>query len=112
MSDLNLKSFNPLYPMRIHQYDELLNDQNQNVMDKINSIIDYLNQVGKLTNDVVKDWNTVYQYVMGMSGSTLNRPTANLYVGVSYFDIDLGKPIYCKQFTPSIIWVDSTGTTV
>jgi hypothetical protein len=64
MSDLNLKSFNPLYPMRIHQYDELFNDQNQNVMDKINSIIDYLNQVGKLTNDVVKDWNTVYQWVM------------------------------------------------
>jgi hypothetical protein len=50
--------------MRIHPYDELLNDQNANVMDKINSIIDYLNQVGKLTNDVVKDWNTVYQWVM------------------------------------------------
>jgi polygalacturonase len=64
MSDLNLKSFSPLYPMRIHQYDEMFNDQNQNVMDKINSIIDYLNQVGKLTNDVVKDWNTVYQWVM------------------------------------------------
>jgi hypothetical protein len=98
--------------MRIHQYDELLNDQNQNVMDKINSIIDYLNQVGKLTNDVVKDWNTVYQYVMGLSGTTANRPSSNLYVGLSYFDTNLGKPIYCKQFNPSIIWVDSTGTTV
>jgi hypothetical protein len=50
--------------MRIHQYNELLNDQNVNIMDKVNSIIDYLNQVGKLTNDVVKDWNTVYQWVM------------------------------------------------
>jgi hypothetical protein len=50
--------------MRIHQYNELLNDQNQDVMSKINSIIDYLNQVGKLSNDVVKDWNTVYQWVM------------------------------------------------
>jgi hypothetical protein len=50
--------------MRIHQYNELLNDQNQDVMTKINSIIDYLNQVGKLSNDVVKDWNTVYQWVM------------------------------------------------
>jgi hypothetical protein len=112
LSDLNLTSFNPLYPMRIHPYDELLNDQNANVMDKINSIIDYLNQVGKLTNDVVKDWNAVYSYVMGLSGSTAKRPTSYLYVGLPYFDIDLGKPIYCKQITPTIIWVDSTGTTV
>jgi hypothetical protein len=50
--------------MRIHQYNELLNDQNQDVMSKINSIIDYLNQVGKLSNDVVRDWNTVYQWLM------------------------------------------------
>jgi hypothetical protein len=64
MSDLNLTSFSPLYPMRIHQYDELFNDQNASVMDRINSIIDYLNQVGKLTNDVVKNWNTVYQWAM------------------------------------------------
>jgi hypothetical protein len=64
MSDLNLTSFSPLYPMRIHPYQELFNDQNVNVIDKVNSIIDYLNQVGKLTNDVVKDWNTVYNWVM------------------------------------------------
>jgi hypothetical protein len=50
--------------MRIRPYEELFNDQNANVMDRINSIIDYLNQVGKLTNDVVKDWNTVYNWVM------------------------------------------------
>jgi hypothetical protein len=111
MLDLNLTSFSPLYPMRIHQYEELFNDQNANVMDRINSIIDYLNQVGKLTNDVVKDWNIVYSYVMGMSGPTVNRPTSNLYVGVQYFDTTLGKPIYCKQLSP-IIWVDSTGTNV
>jgi hypothetical protein len=97
--------------MRIRPYEELFNDQNQNVMDRINSIIDYLNQVGKLTNDVVKDWNTVYQYVMGMSGTTDKRPITNLYVGVQFFDTTLGKPIYCKQLSP-IIWVDANGTTV
>jgi hypothetical protein len=112
MSDLNLKSFDKLYPMIIHKYNELLDDQNTNVMDRINTIVEYLNQVGKLTNDVVKDWNVVYQYVMGLSGTTANRPTSSLYVGLSYFDSDLGKPIYCKQFNPSIIWVDCNGTTV
>jgi hypothetical protein len=111
MSDLNLASFNPLYPMRIHQYDELFNDQNANVMDRINSIVDYLNQVGKLTNDVVKDWNTVFQFLMGLSGTTTNRPVTNLYVGLPYFDSTLGKPVYCKSINP-IVWVDAMGTQV
>lgn len=75
MPDLNLTSFNPLYPMRIHPYNELLNDSNVNIMDKVNAIIDYLNQVGKLTNDVVKDWNTVYQWVMndGLTTDVSNK---------------------------------------
>jgi hypothetical protein len=75
MSDLNLTSFSPLYPLRIHPYQEFFNDQNANVMDRINSIIDYLNQVGKLTNDVVKDWNTVYQWVMndGLTTDVSNK---------------------------------------
>lgn len=64
MSDLNLKPYDPLYPMRVHPYEELLKDQNASVIDKINSIIVYLNSVGKLTSDVVKNWNTVYNWVM------------------------------------------------
>ena len=65
MSDLNLQTFNKLYPMIIHPYEQLFTDQNASVPDKINQIVTYLNQVGKLTNDVVRDWNTVYQWVMG-----------------------------------------------
>jgi hypothetical protein len=59
-----LQSFTPLFPMIIHKYEELIPDQNATILDKVNSIIQSLNQVGKLTNDVVKDWNTVYQWAM------------------------------------------------
>ena len=42
---------------------------------------------------------------------TAYRPTAPI-LGQMHFDTTLGKPIWCKQTTPSVIWVDSTGTTV
>ena len=45
------------------------------------------------------------------SGTTGNRPT-NVGVGYPYFDTTLGKPIYVKVITPSIVWVDATGVTV
>jgi predicted esterase len=64
VADLNLKSFDKLYPMIIHKYVDLIPSNDATIMDKLNSIIVYLNKVGKLTNDVVKDWNVVYQWVM------------------------------------------------
>jgi hypothetical protein len=64
VADLNLKSFDKLYPMVIHKYEDLIPNNDATIMEKLNSIIDYLNKVGKLTNDVVKDWNVVYQWVM------------------------------------------------
>jgi hypothetical protein len=66
-----LKSFSPLFPMIIHKYQDLVPDQDATILDKVNSIIQSLNQVGKLTNDVVKDWNTVYQWAMN-DGLTQN----------------------------------------
>lgn len=64
MSDLVLKTFNKLYPMMIRKYSDLIIDQNASEKDKINSIILKLNALGKLSNDVVRDWNTVYQWAM------------------------------------------------
>lgn len=64
MTDLNLKTFNKLYPMMIRKYSDLIIDQNASEKDKINSIILKLNALGKLSNDVVRDWNTVYQWAM------------------------------------------------
>lgn len=45
-----------------------------------------------------------------LSGTTAQRPTAPV-VGQEYFDITLGKPIWCKQIY-KVIWVDATGKTV
>ena len=44
-------------------------------------------------------------------GLTANRPT-NVKIGQQFFDINLVKPIWVKQITPSIVWVDSNGTEV
>jgi hypothetical protein len=64
MQDLGLKTFNKLYPMMIRKYQDLIIDQNATEKDKINQIIQKLNALGKLSNDVVRDWNTVYQWAM------------------------------------------------
>lgn len=42
------------------------------------------------------------------SGTTANRPTKNLFVGLSYMDNDLGKQIQIQSLNPTI-WVDSNG---
>lgn len=44
------------------------------------------------------------------SGTTAQRPTANLWVGMVYFDTTLGKPIWVN--TAGTGWVDATGTPV
>jgi hypothetical protein len=67
MADLDLstlKAYTPLFPMLIKKYEQFVPDQNASVLDKINSIIAELNAIGQLSNNVVKDWNTVYQWCM------------------------------------------------
>jgi hypothetical protein len=71
MTDLGLKTFNQLYPMMIRKYQDLIVDQNASEADKINQIIFKLNALGKLSNDVVRDWNSVYQWAMN-DGLTQN----------------------------------------
>jgi hypothetical protein len=46
------------------------------------------------------------------SGTTANRPTSKLWIGRGYFDTTLGKPVWVKQVSPTVVWVDATGTTV
>lgn len=38
----------------------------------------------------------------GDSGTTANRPTKGLYLGKSYFDTDLGYPVYLQSVNPSV----------
>lgn len=42
------------------------------------------------------------------SGTTAQRPTENLWVGRTYFDISLGKPVWYSGSD----WVDATGSSV
>jgi len=46
------------------------------------------------------------------SGTTAQRPTANLWVGRPFMDTTLGKPIWVNAVTPSVVWVDATGASV
>jgi hypothetical protein len=66
MADLDttqLKTFNKLYPMLIKKYETLALTEDM-IVDKINAIVDYLNSVGKLTNDTVKNWNIVMRWLL------------------------------------------------
>jgi len=46
-----------------------------------------------------------------MSGPTAERPTVFLWVGRSFWDTTLGKPVFLKSITPTV-WVDATGGAV
>jgi hypothetical protein len=46
---------------------------------------------------------------VGQVGTTAQRPTKNLYVGQSYLDQSLNKPIWVKAVSPAIVWMDATG---
>jgi hypothetical protein len=64
-------------------------------------------------------WLASIQYYLapvGTNGTTANRPVnaspqRPLYVGQSYFDSTLGKPIWVKSLNPTV-WVDAAGTVV
>lgn len=51
-------------------------------------------------------------FCFSKTGTTANRPTV-VSIGFRYFDTDLGKPIYVKDVSGSMVtWVDATGATV
>lgn len=43
---------------------------------------------------------------------TTRPPSLEVRKGMMFFDENLGKPIWCKQVSPSIVWVDATGSVV
>jgi len=44
------------------------------------------------------------------SGTTAQRPTSALWIGRTFFDTTLGKPVWVKQVRPAVVWVDAAGT--
>lgn len=46
------------------------------------------------------------------SGPTADRPTSGLWVGRTYFDTDLGVPVWVKAVSPTVVWANATGMAV
>lgn len=80
----------------------------QGLVVPFNSFID--NGDNRFTNDWVMFLGQLA--VSGEHGPTASRPTKNLWVGRRYFDETLGYPVYVKQVTPTIIWVNGAGSAV
>ena len=48
---------------------------------------------------------------LGGNGTTANRPTMGLYVGLDYFDLTLGYKVTVKSLNPTV-WVNGAGGVV
>jgi parallel beta-helix repeat protein len=60
-----MNKLSTVFPIMIDKYEQFIpNIEGMGVPDKINAIIQYLNRIGKLSNDVVADWNKVMVWVM------------------------------------------------
>jgi hypothetical protein len=61
----SLEKFGKIYPIALKKY-ELFNPSGDDtdVIGKVNSIIDHLNKVNKLSSEVVVNWNKVMQWVL------------------------------------------------
>jgi len=68
---------------------------------------------GRPSRAFVRWFTEIFTFLSSIdqSGTTANRPTANLWVGRFYFDTTLGQPIWVKTTSP-VVWVDATGSTV
>jgi hypothetical protein len=61
----SMNKLSTVFPIMIEKYEQFIpNIEGMGVPDKINAIIQYLNRIGKLSNDVVADWNKVMVWVM------------------------------------------------
>lgn len=59
-----LRKFDKLYPVAIQKYDTFSLDQDANVIDKMNRLIQFMNQIGKVSNDVIRNWNQVMEWTV------------------------------------------------
>jgi hypothetical protein len=71
-----MNKLSTVFPIMIEKYEQFIpNIEGMGVPDKINTIIQYLNRIGKLSNDVVSDWNKVMVWVMdeGLNDSVIAK---------------------------------------
>jgi peptidoglycan/xylan/chitin deacetylase (PgdA/CDA1 family) len=70
-----ISNFNAIAPLFIQQYERYLPtafDESMTLLQKVNKIIQYCNEIGATTNDVITQWNDVMTWVMdeGLTEST------------------------------------------
>lgn len=80
-----------------------------------------LNPIVEKTGILSTVWRSFMESVnywlrpIGSSGTTANRPVDTsqipLYIGQTYFDTTLNKPIWVKSKNPTV-WIDATGAAV
>ena len=67
MQKPELRRFEKLGEMMVQVYERYLPtafDESMTLLEKMNKIIEYLNQIGRLTNDVVEEWNKVMEWIL------------------------------------------------
>jgi predicted GH43/DUF377 family glycosyl hydrolase len=72
----SMSKLSTVFPIMIEKYEQFIpNIEGMGVPDKINAIIQYLNRIGKLSNDVVADWNKVMVWVMdeGLTDAVISK---------------------------------------
>lgn len=67
--------------------------------------------------NIDRDWYLFFSYLgntleqITRSGTSAQRPTERVFIGMPFYDITLNKDIYVRSVSP-IVWRDSTGTAV
>lgn len=67
MEKPSMITFSSLAPIIIQKYERYLPtafDESLTLLEKVNKVIDYLNKIGKLSEDVVNKWNEVMEWVL------------------------------------------------
>lgn len=73
--------------------------------------------VSDTINGVSRNWYKFFVNVRNaivwrtQSGTTAERPTTNLQIGMPYFDTTLGYQVNLKSINPNV-WVNGVGTVV
>jgi hypothetical protein len=97
MTKPNISTFNELSELLIHQYERYLPtafNEGLTLLQKLNKIIQYLNESGKLVNDVVKQWNEVFDWVMGEGLSEAVKVELDSMLADGTFDTLINETIF------------------
>ena len=73
-----IRKFSQLAELMIQKYERYLPtafDESLTLLEKVNKIIEYLNQVGLLINETMEQWNEIFEWVMndGLTDAVANK---------------------------------------